>query len=93
MSELINEVGLANSETSTPVKEVKKCSKCGATLPVSYFSSYGKRTKTYCKSCKGLDIPCDDKFKEFESRELILELRARGYKGKLSKTITKEVVI
>ena len=93
MSELINEVSLANSETSTPVKETKRCSQCGAILPVSYFSSYGKRTKTMCKACEGLDIPCDERFKEFESRELILELRARGYKGKLSKTITKEVVI
>ena len=93
MSELINEVSLADSKTSTPVKEMKKCSQCGATLPISYFSSYGKRTKSICKSCEGLDIPCDERLKDFESRELILELRARGYKGKLSKTITKEVVI
>lgn len=93
MSELINEANLANSETSTPVKEMRKCSRCGEVLPVSYFSSYGKRIKTYCKSCEGIDIPCDERLKDFESRELILELRARGYKGKLSKTITKEVVI
>ena len=93
MSELINEANLANSETSTPVKGMRRCSQCGAVLPVSYFSSYGKRIKTICKSCEGLDIPCNERLKDFESRELILELRARGYKGKLSKTITKEVVI
>lgn len=93
MSELINEVSLANSETSTPVKEMRKCAQCGAVLPVSYFSSYGKRIKTICKSCEGLDVPCDDRLKDFESRELILELRARGYKGELTKTITKKVVI
>lgn len=93
MSELINEVSLANSETSTPVKGMRKCVQCGAVLPVSYFSSYGKRIKTICKSCEGLDVPCDDRLKDFESRELILELRARGYKGELTKTITKKVVI
>lgn len=93
MSELINEVSLANSETSTPVKGMRKCAQCGAVLPVSYFSSYGKRLKTICKSCEGLDVPCDDRLKDFESRDLILELRARGYKGELTKTITKKVVI
>ena len=57
------------------------------------FSSFGKKTKSICKSCEGLDVPCDDRLKDFESRELILELRARGYKGELTKTITKKVVI
>lgn len=93
MSELINEVSLANSETSTPVKGMRKCTQCGAVLPVSYFSSFGKRIKKICKSCEGLDVPCDDRLKDFESRELILELRARGYKGELTKIITKKVVI
>lgn len=93
MSELINEVSLANSETSTPVKGMRKCAQCGAILPISYFSSYGKRIKTICKSCEGLDVPCNDRLKDFESRELILKLRARGYKGELTKTITKKVVI
>lgn len=74
MSELINEVGLANRETSTPIKEMKRCSKCGAVLPVSYFSSYGKRTKTICKSCEGLDIPCDERLKDLKVENLFLNL-------------------
>lgn len=34
-----------------------------------------------------------DEFKAYTSRDLILELRRRGYRGKLIYTITKDVII
>ena len=73
-----------NSTNTTPVEETRKCSICGKVLPVSKFDRFGKRGyHTACKACEGKDYGTDEKFKDFTSRELILELRARGYKGKL----------
>ena len=83
-----------NNPTTTTVEETRKCRICGKVLPVSKFERFGKRGyHTACKACEGKDYGTDEKFKDFTSRELILELRARGYKGKLQKVTVDEVVI
>ena len=83
-----------NSPTTTPVEETRKCMVCGKILPVSKFERFGKRGyHTACKACEGKDYGTDEKFKDFTSRELILELRARGYRGKLQKITVNEIVI
>lgn len=83
-----------NEESTSPVKEMmRKCVKCGAILPISNFTKYGKRHKTCCKTCEGVEVSNNPLFEGIDSRELIIELRARGYKGTLTKTVTKEIVI
>ena len=83
-----------NSPTTTPVEETRKCRICGKILPVSKFDRFGKRGyHTACKACEGKDYSTDERFKDVTSRDLILELRARGYKGKLQKIIVKDIVI
>ena len=83
-----------NNPTTTPVEETRKCRICGKILPISMFDIFGKRGRhTACKACEGKDYGTDEKFKDFTSRELILELRARGYKGKLQKVTVDEIVI
>ena len=83
-----------NSPTTTPVEETLKCSVCGKILPVSKFDIFAKRGyHTARKACEDKDYGTDERFKDVSSRELILELRARGYKGKLQKITVVDVVI
>lgn len=83
-----------NSPITTPVEETRKCRICGKILSISKFERFGKRGyHTACKACEGKEYSQDEKFKDFTSRELILELRARGYKGKLQKVTVDEIVI
>ena len=84
----------ANNNQLIIPTQIRKCRCCGKELPITEFNHY--RSNTYrwiCKSCQENDNPKNDKFNGISSRELILELRARGYKGKLTKIITKDVVI
>ena len=83
-----------NSQTTKPVEETRKCRVCGKVLPISKFDRFGKRGyHTTCKACEGKEYGTDERFKDITSRDLILELRARGYKGKLQKVTVDEVVI
>ena len=83
-----------NNPTTSPVEETCKCRICGKILPVSKFDRFGKRGyHTACKACEGKDYSTDERFKDITSRDLILELRARGYKGKLQKITVVDVVI
>ena len=83
-----------NNSTTTPVEETRKCRICGKVLPVSKFDRFGKRGyHTACKACEGKECSTDERFKDVLSRDLILELRARGYKGKLQKVTVDEIVI
>lgn len=83
-----------NNPTTTPVEETRKCRICGKTLPVSMFDRFGKHGyHTACKACEGKECGTDERFKDVSSRDLILELRARGYKGKLQKITVVDVVI
>lgn len=78
-----------NSQNKT-----RKCICCGQVLPISMFEPFGNHGyHKRCKTCEGKEVIPDGKFKDFTSRELILELRARGYTGKLQKVTINEVVI
>lgn len=84
----------ANNNQLINSTQIRKCRCCGKTLPITEFNHY--RSNSYlwiCKQCQENGNPKNDKFKDITSRELILELRARGYRGKLTKTITKDIVI
>ena len=83
-----------NNSTTTPVEETRKCITGKKVLPISKFDKYGKRGyHRSCKACEGKDCGIDERFKDIASRDLIIELRARGYKGKLQKVTIDEVVI
>lgn len=70
--------------------ETKRCPKCGRELPKSEFAG------CYCKDCKRemnreymkrktqLRKVGNPKLAEFTPRELIEELRFRGYRGELT---------
>ena len=74
--------------------QIRKCKCCGKELPITEFNHYTKTSRRWiCKQCQESNNPKDDRFNSITSRELILELRARGYRGKLTKTITKDIVI
>ena len=83
---------------STPPTH-KTCKCCGKILPLEKFMKYGKGYKHTCLDCiraKHRNSNNDrrsDKFKDFTSRELIAELRLRGYKGTITYTEIKEIVL
>lgn len=85
---------------------MKKCSKCGKELPESEFYRKSKSTdglQPYCKTCSNLIAKDRNRrlapsigggnsdLAGFTPRQLIDELKARGYKGKL--TYTKEIIL
>ena len=61
----------------------KKCKCCGKELPITMFNRRGPGYRNICISCERGESGVSDKFKNFTSRELIEELRSRGYKGTL----------
>lgn len=85
--------------------ETKVCSKCKRELPVSEFykcTSKADGLQNMCKECKkqvnrdGYVSKCsigggNPMLKEFTPRQLIEELKLRGYKGKLY--YTNEIVL
>ena len=66
----------------------KVCVKCGRTLPVTSFHKHGRSKDGYtniCTACKANKnghsaANCNPKLAEFTPRELIDELKNRGYK-------------
>lgn len=71
--------------------ETKVCECCGKELPIEKFEKYANGYRKICKSCRLEKSGRSDKFKDVTARELILELRARGYEGQLVK-VMREVV-
>lgn len=69
----------------------KKCKCCGKELPLSHFEKRGTGHRNICNECLKREAGATDKFKDFTSRELIDELKARGYEGQLIKKIVETV--
>ena len=84
-----NEI-LAVEETTTQ-KKICKC--CGKELPLTMFNKRGPGYRSICISCERGESGASDKFKQFTSRELMEELRSRGYKGVLKRIKVEEVKI
>ena len=84
-----NEV-LAVEETTT---EKKKCKCCGKELPLTMFNKRGIGYRNICISCERGENGASEKFKQFTSRELMEELRSRGFKGILKRIKVEEVKI
>lgn len=79
--------------TATPeyTGETKKCSCCGKELPLSHFQKRGVGYRNICNDCLKRESGATDKFKDFTSRELINELKSRGYEGQLTKKIVETI--
>lgn len=64
----------------------KRCKSCGEVLPITAFRTDTRSKDGYCHicdACKAKSKECNPKLANFTPRELIDELRARGYKGTL----------
>jgi hypothetical protein len=71
----------------------KKCKVCGKTLPISEFIRKGKGYMATCKGCLRKENGTSERFSQFTSRELIDELKYRGYKGTLRREVVEEIKI
>lgn len=85
-----NEI-LAVEEITTEKK--KKCKCCGKELPLTMFNKRGPGYRNICISCERSENGASEKFKQFTSRELMEELRSRGFKGVLKRVKVEEVKI
>lgn len=73
-----------------PAKKTKRCNKCGKTLPIEQFAEFGSKHRSICRSCQRDEDGSSERFAEFTSRELMEELRNRGFKGTLKYTKIEE---
>ena len=73
------------------VVDTKVCPVCGKKLPLSAFSKRGTGYRNICKDCEHREAGSSERFKDVTSRELIEELRVRGYEGTLTKKIIETV--
>lgn len=76
-----------------PTCATKKCAICGKVLPLSEFQRKGAGHRNMCKSCQRKENGTSERFAGFTSRELIDELKYRGYKGILRREIVEEIKI
>lgn len=51
----------------------------------------GTGYRSVCNDCLKRESGVTDKFKDFSSRELIDELKARGYEGQLTKKVVETI--
>ena len=79
------------SVTAPVAAKTQKCKCCGRILPIEEFNKKGVGYRKTCKSCLRKETGASEKFKDVLSRELIEELKARGYEGTLKKTVVEEI--
>ena len=77
-------------ETKT---EKKKCKCCGKELPLTMFNKKGVGYRSICISCERGESGASEKFKQFTSRELMEELRSRGFKGTFKRMKVETITI
>lgn len=80
-----------DNNDNVEVEQKRYCRKCKQWLPISHFEKYGRGIRHVCKACQHNIKNPSEKFIDFTSRELIEELRRRGYKGKLTYVEVTEV--
>ena len=85
-----NDKVLAIEET-TQQKKVCKC--CGKELPITMFNKRGPGYRSICISCERGENGASEKFKQFTSRELMEELRSRGFKGTFKRMKVETITI
>lgn len=84
---------MCQEEVKHEVAETKKCSACGEVLPVDMFTRRGLGRENVCIKCKRKQSGQSEALAKFTPRELIEELKARGYKGTLTYTVVKTLNI
>ena len=57
------------------------------------FNKRGTGHRNICISCERADSGASDKFKEYTSRELMEELRSRGFKGTFKRMKVETITI
>lgn len=81
-----------NSNNVPGVLITRKCKQCGEILPIDQFNTHGVgRYKKICKNCERNLSGVSEKFKDFSDRDLINELRSRGWAGTLRYTKVEEI--
>lgn len=75
-------------KVETEEKKICKC--CGVNYPITMFRKQGSGHRNICMNCERSNKGVSEKFKSFTDRELMEELRARGYQGVFKKTIVQE---
>lgn len=78
--------------------ETRTCKCCGDILPINMFKKYSgsiNKRSHICDNCRNKDTneESNSELSKFTSRELIIELRKRGYSGELSFVTIKKVKI
>lgn len=81
---------LAQVET-TNKKKICKC--CGKELPITAFRKHAGGYRSICMTCEREGSGISEKFKSFADRELMEELRSRGYKGVFKRVKIEEIKI
>lgn len=71
--------------------QTRVCKCCGKELPLTHFGKMGTGYRLKCNECLKREAGATDRFKDFTSRELIDELKARGYEGSLTKRIVETI--
>lgn len=75
--------------------ETRVCKCCGKELPITMFAKKGTGIRSICRKCEEEKRTENrgEKFKDVTNRELIEELKRRGYKGELRlEIVTKETL-
>ena len=90
-----NKKDYKNEVLAVPVitEQKKICKCCGKELPLSNFPKRGGGYRTICMSCLRQSNGISDRFKQFTDRDLMEELRSRGYKGTFKRMKVETITI